>query len=183
VLKFKIYLVVTFVLPYLCQINIKQIEIMKKLLLIVVLIGNVVVGQTLAKLDEKNGFKELSFGTSIKDCPQLKYVGIASDGYTKCYRRVDGIEKIGEYKASSIIYCFYKDKFDSVMVEIETVGNIKGILKIMQSEYGKGTSPFDGMIEWWGKNVTMSYNTYGNNATVFISTLAFTKEKSLDKKL
>jgi hypothetical protein len=161
---------------------------MKKFILGAILLFSVLgFSQNLKKLDEKNGFRQYKFGMSVDSIPNLKLIETSKNGFSKYYDKTDEVKKIGDFNVDRIVYGFYKDKLDIVMIYIKSYGNSKGILGVFETQYGKGYQANRYMEDytWFGKTITLSYdeNSLTNDSKIFIYTNQFTSEKAEDKKI
>jgi hypothetical protein len=160
---------------------------MKKIIIALnalILITNFSIAQNLKNLDNKNGFRDLTFGTKIDSISDLKLVG--SSGYDNFYKKVDEKLKIGEYDIESITYVFYKNKFRAVMIKSKGYVNSRGILNFLSEQYGKGSKNNQYIEEYWwfGKTISLHYdeNSITNDSKIYMDTNIFDKERELDKK-
>ena len=159
---------------------------MKKILLLltITLLSLTSFGQSEKQLDEKNGFRELKFGTHIDSISNLKLI---EDGVNnKYYEKTDEKLKIGEYDLKRITYGFYKGRLSFILIEANGYTNSKGILDIFTSQYGEGykSNKYIEKYYWFGKTITLTYdeNSINHNSKISISTDIFDKEKKEDKK-
>lgn len=145
---------------------------MKKLLLILfsTLICNIVVGQSLAKLDEKNGFRNLKLGTHISNYKGLEeHTGQDNDEY-KRYSLNNDKKYIGDLYISTPVYNFYKSRLYEVRI-FPTENDTQKFVKLYKSLYGNPTvtyqDPLTGqdctLYTWKGKKVILQYFVYKSN--------------------
>jgi hypothetical protein len=87
---------------------------------------------------EPNGFRNIFFGTHIKELPHLKLIKIGEIGEEKRYIIKDDPLRIGSVELEKIWYIFYGERFASAYVGFRSVINFNRIKKIFFDAYGKG---------------------------------------------
>jgi hypothetical protein len=122
--------------------------------------------QTLNALDEKYGFREAIFEMPKASFKNL--VEVEKGFYTSTSENLT----LGEYQIDKIVYKFYKDQLSLIMIKTKGYTNSTGILKILQTAYGKGYQSNEYVEEysWRGSRVYMGYdqNSITDDATIII---------------
>jgi hypothetical protein len=143
--------------------------------------------QNIKKLDEKNGFKEITLGAFHQDVKQY----LASDPQeenivekTAVYEVADSsFYTVGESEISRVEVHFFKDKVASIVLETKGLQNSKAMLKALTTAYGNGEkrNTYIDEYHWIGKKVQMSYklNAASKNTliTIFAKDLQEMSEK------
>lgn len=115
----------------------------------------------LAKLDQRNGFRDVTFGTHLKYFK--KVVMEWKEGDDRNYRRLTDQLAINGMPLTEIIYGFHKGRLHHIYLTAPGVENSRQMLQFFQSIYGIGervyeeTVEFDNMIQWTGKKVILTY--------------------------
>lgn len=144
---------------------------MKKLLLIITLSFfsiSLTFAQNIKKLDEKNGFKELTLGSSYQDAKKyLSDLPVESNakGKTAIYSLTDeSFFEVGESEIDKISVSFFSDRLESIVIETKGHQNFKDLLAVLTQGYGKGEKKNTYIEEyhWTGKKVNMSYKMNAN---------------------
>ncbi|WP_026463957.1 hypothetical protein [Adhaeribacter aquaticus] len=133
---------------------------MKKftLTLLVFFLYLTVNGQSLRKLDQKFGFRDVTFETDLSSFKNLKLVEELSES-VKIYRRPDDKKVVGSANLSDIQYLFKDGKLSSVMLLSKGTRNNQNLLSYLRSMYGKGNRPDPKKANyfWYGLKTTVSY--------------------------
>jgi hypothetical protein len=110
---------------------------------------------TLAYLDAKNGFRDLTFGDP--PTPEMDLVTDAGD--LKTYVRPSDDLTLGGAQLQTIGYRFYKDCLYSVAIIAKGYANGVAILEVLRQAYGKGEQPNQFLDEflWRGRRVWVLY--------------------------
>lgn len=115
------------------------------------------------KLDEKNGFRDLAFGTPLSEISGLIAVNqtVMPDKLIQVYKRPSDALEIGGMPVYSIQYHFYKGILYNVSVSV--VNNFynsdgEAVKRILVREYGQGQEPYKGAMAWLGQKVWMSFS-------------------------
>lgn len=141
--------------------------------------------QNLKALDNKNGFRELSFGDTIVDFSSWKVIGASEDSTQLFYERLDDKLKIGD-AVVKISYVFFKKKFYCVFIQTEGFENSHSIYNTLKEMYGKGykSNPYIERYYWWGKKVSLSYeqNSVSGRGSVIMSNIEIERELEEFKK-
>jgi hypothetical protein len=133
-----------------------------------VLIGLVIVAGcgfykqagNVAKLDEKNGFRDVRLLTPLSEFPDLQFVELKNG--MGCFKRPKENLTVGEATVGSIRYCFYKGRLASVSLWGAGAKTAGALVKEMRRNYGNG-EPFSMRQEdgtgpvgemWKGEKVT-----------------------------
>lgn len=136
-------------------------------ILLLIFSTHFVFGQNIKKLDEKNGFKEITLESFHQDVKQYlasepEEVSIAEK--TATYKVTDpSFFTVGESEISSVQVLFFKDKVASIMLETKGLQHSKALLKAFTLAYGNGEkrNTYIEEYHWNGKKVTMSYKMNG----------------------
>lgn len=163
---------------------------MKKLVLFITLCTfsiSWVSAQNIKKLDEKNGFKELTLGSSYQDAKKyLSELPVDSNakGKTAVYTVTDqSFFEVGESEIEKITVSFFNDRLESINLETKGHQNFKDLLDVLTKGYGKGEKKNTYIEEyhWVGKKVNMSYkmnaNTKDGKLAIFSKEIADQNEK------
>lgn len=118
--------------------------------------------QLLAKLDKRNGFRDVTLGTHLKFFKQVKLEW--KEGDDRNYRRLTDPLAINGMPLSEIVYGFHKTFLQHIYLTAPGIENSRKMLAFFQSVYGPGervyeeTVEFDNMIQWTGKKVVLTYS-------------------------
>lgn len=118
--------------------------------------------QLLAKLDKKNGFRDVQLGTPIKFFKKIVQEWQIDDD--KNYRRKTDKLSINGMPLTEIVYGFYKGRLAHIYLTSPGIENSRNLLAFFQSIYGPGEQvyeeavEFDNMIQWTGKKVILTYS-------------------------
>ncbi|UOQ78543.1 hypothetical protein MUN84_08325 [Hymenobacter sp. 5516J-16] len=114
---------------------------------------------SIAKLDEKNGFKDAKLESNVSSFGHLvdEYCG-SSEAGVKCYTRTTDVLKVGTASLDKIQYTFYKDALAVITVTVKGRENIISFSETLYAAYGTGKRPYEGVneAEWNGERVKMS---------------------------
>jgi hypothetical protein len=139
---------------------------MKKTVLLITLFSfsiSIAWTQNIKKLDEKNGFKELTLGSSYQDAKKyLSDLPVESNakGKTAIYTVTDQLFfEVGESKIEKITVSFFNDRMEAINLETKSHQNFKDLLEVLTKGYGKGEkrNTYIEEYHWMGKKVNMSY--------------------------
>ena len=115
----------------------------------------------LAKLDQRNGFRDVTFGTHLKYFKKVKQEW--KEGDDRNYRRLTDQLSINGMPLTEIVYGFHKNRLQHIYLTAPGIENSRKMLEFFQSVYGIGervyeeTVEFDNMIQWTGKKVILTY--------------------------
>ena len=114
--------------------------------------------QSLADLDEKNGFRDVTFGQSLAAVKGLIPLS-KSPADSREYQRPADVLKIDGEPLKSITYTFYRGVLSEVLVKYTTAAARAKLLQSLHLAYGYGmdstlTAGAAGTI-WLGKSVGM----------------------------
>lgn len=165
---------------------------MKKLIVIVLLFfmyqGAIAQSELLKKLDEKNGFKDLTFGMSFNECKAfLEATPIKNlpDEKTAIYKvKVsDEFYKVSKYSIKNIETHFFDNKLYMIRIYLDGAYNSRGFLDVLERAYGKGnqeTATKERYI-WIGQKVLMSYDerSYSEDTEVVMESESLGKERKI----
>lgn len=122
--------------------------------------------QNLATLDAKYGFREAKFEMPFDSFKNL--VEVESQVYKSSTENL----KLGDYDLKLIAYEFYDEQLSTITIKTEGYSNSRGVLKILQTAYGKGyqSNEYIERYFWFGEKVTMAYdqNSITDDATIII---------------
>ncbi len=134
---------------------------MKNLIVILILliVPMFVVGQNLKALDEKYGFRGAKFEMPFSSFKGLIKLGEVSKEYIP-YKATNEDLRLGDYTLDEVDYTFYKGKLAAIMINTKGSSNGSGLLKILQTAYGKGVygNKYIDYV-WQGEKVRMTYQT------------------------
>lgn len=106
-------------------------------LVLVLAVGTVRAG-SLADLDRDNGLPDAKLGTPLKAFQGLQKTEDVGRWLT-CKRPSD-VLRYGKYEVAGITYNFFKDRLYSISVDLSEKGSVKGVLKLLENQYGKDHS-------------------------------------------
>lgn len=133
----------------------------------------------LAKLDKKNGFRDVQLGTHIKFFKKVKREWQEEDDYN-CRRATDKLS-INGMPLTEIVYGFHKGRLNHIYITAPGIENSRELLKYFQSVYGPGelvyeeTEEFDNMVQWSGKKVILTYSEVASKKEGFFHFFAADK--------
>ena len=133
----------------------------------------------LAKLDKKNGFRDVQLGTHIKFFKKTKREWQEEEDYN-CRRATDKLS-INGMPLTEIVYGFHKGRLNHIYITAPGIENSRELLKFFQSVYGPGqlvyeeTEEFDNMVEWAGKKVILTYSEVASKKEGFFHFFAADK--------
>ena len=145
-----------------------------------------IVGPALAAgseaLDEKNGFRDLTFGVEIDSVSGMAPVeGEGAD--STWYVRDSDSMSVGSATLTSIRYNFYKGQL--AVVQLTGAGSdCDALQEALRDSYGKGskTSKLVKRSWWIGSLVSMSYEKSGETCEVYILSKPIGDQKDADVK-
>ncbi|MCM8784734.1 MAG: CsgG/HfaB family protein [Candidatus Omnitrophica bacterium] len=107
--------------------------------------------------NEPDGFRGIKWTTYNTQVPNLKL--IKEDANSKEYIKTDDNMYIGKAKLEKITYRFYKDQFESVLIETKGKENFENLKTITLERFGEGKKI--GENEWiWEGQITTIYLKY-----------------------
>jgi hypothetical protein len=137
---------------------------------------------SLAYLDYKNGFRDLTFG----DPPKAGMVLREDSGDSKCYLRPSDDLSIGGAELSEIVYGFYKNRLHAVRMITRGYSNSRALLDVLRQAYGPPRRPNQFMenYRWRGSMVTVTYdeNSITREADIWLFSEPLIAEQEADKK-
>jgi hypothetical protein len=140
---------------------------------------------SLAYLDHKNGFRDLTFG----DPPPAGMVLREQDrhGEKKIYDRPADDLRIGAAEISYISYRFYKNRLSGVMLLTKGISNSRAMLGVLTEAYGPGSRPNAYIEEYlWSGSRVMAYfkgNAITRDATTALLSVPLQKEEEADNAM
>jgi len=133
-------------------------------------------------LDEKNGFRDLTFGDEIDSVDGLTPVEGEGADSTWYVRERDSMS-IGTASLASIRYNFYKGQL--AVVQLTAAGSdCDALQETLRDSYGKGskTSKLVPRSWWIGSLVSMSYEKTGETCEVYFLSKPIGDQKDADLK-
>lgn len=107
--------------------------------------------------NEPDGFRGIKWSTFNTQVPNLKL--IKEEGNFKEYIKTDDSMQIGKAKLEKITYRFYKDQFESVLVETKGKENFENLKIVTIERFGEGKKIDENEYLWEGQ-VTTIYLKY-----------------------
>lgn len=140
--------------------------------------------QVFAQEDSQIKFRDLEWGASAKVIPGLKQSEQSGD--FKCYVKAGEKLKVGDASLSKISYCYYKDKFGSVMIDYEGTSNQIIFKDVLDKKFGLPYRPNQFMENyWWGIGnevaINMSYSEVSKDGRVIYRYKPVSDLKSQDE--
>jgi hypothetical protein len=139
-----------------------------------------IFGQNQKALDDKNGFRDAIFERPFDSFKDL--INVEKDFYTSTSEDL----KLGNFQMDQVAYSFYKGQLYIIVIKTKGYTNSRGILKILQTAYGKGyqDNEYIESYSWFGKRVAMAYdeNSPTNDATIFMWSVKLSDLKKLDEE-
>jgi len=135
-----------------------------------------------AALDEKNGFRDLTFGVEVDSVAGLSPVEGEGEDSTWYVRSSDSMT-VGSATLTSIRYNFYKGQLAVVHLTAARP-NCDVLLDSLRESYGRGTKTSRLVPRsWWiGTLVSMSYEKIGENCEVYMLSKPIGDLKDADLK-
>jgi hypothetical protein len=136
--------------------------------------------QQLEKLDKRNGFRDVTFGTHLKFFK--KAVLEWKEGDDRNYHRKTDQLAINGMPLSEIVYGFHQSRLHHIYLTAPGIDNSRQMLQFFQSVYGPGervyeeTVEFDNMIQWTGKKVILTYSEVASKKEGFFHFFAVDSE-------
>ncbi len=90
---------------------------------------------TLANLDRDNGLPTAQLGAPITSFQGLEKTEDVGRWLT--FKRPADTLRYGKYAVTGITYNFFKDRLYSINLDVQGKGNVKGIIKLLEQNYGK----------------------------------------------
>ena len=87
------------------------------------------------ELDRENGLPNAQLGATVSSFQGLERT--EDLGRFQSYKRVGDKLRYGKFEVTSITYNFFKDRLYSVVLVVAGKGNVKGIVKMLEQNYGK----------------------------------------------
>lgn len=111
--------------------------------------------------NEPDGFRGIKWTTSIGEISNLKILNQESN-YKECTKTDDNMQ-IGKAKLEKITYRFYKDQFESVIVETKGKDNFENLKSATIERFGEGKKIDENEWIWEGKitSIHLKYLTDG----------------------
>lgn len=108
-------------------------------------------------LDEKNGFRDLKFGSPVGQLQGA--VLVKEQGQIAAYSRPSDALKIGEATISAIYYVYYKGRLMSVRLFCTDANNGRTMMDGFVMQYGPGyqRNKYIESYSWSGELVSMTY--------------------------
>lgn len=150
--------------------------------LVSILLAPTLLAGSTDALDEKNGFRDLTFGADVDSVSGLSPVeGEGADSVW--YVKEGDSMNVGAATLTSVRYNFYKGQF--AVAQLTAAGNdCDALQETLREQYGKG-SKSSKLVKrsWWiGKQVSMSYEKTADSCEVYILSKAIGDQKDADMK-
>lgn len=124
---------------------------------------------TMAYLDWRYGFRDLTFGQTIEGAKG--FAGVTNLNYgSKVFVREEENLSLGAAKLKRIVYNVYEEKLVGVEVQFAPAG-VEIIVGILSEAYGKGTD-VNGEVVWVGEKVQAKLSRAANQFTMESKKLA-----------
>jgi len=122
--------------------------------------------------NEPEGFRDITWGSDIKDLKDMEFVRLDPKTGIKLYQKKKDNLMIGNAKLDAIYYGFYNDKFYVVIAQTLFFTDFEELKKACFEYFGKGEQPrlyYDEYF-WDGERVKISlvYDRYAINGTLMI---------------
>ena len=146
------------------------------------LVGPSLLAGGIEALDEKNGFRDLTFGDDVDSVSGMTPVeGEGAD--STWYVRDGDVMKIGAATLTSVRYNFYKGQFAVAHLTAADT-DCDALQDTLREKYGKGskTSKLVPRSWWIGKQVSMSYEKTGESCEVYMLSKPIGDQKDADAK-
>jgi hypothetical protein len=138
-------------------------------------------------------FRNLKWGTNIKNMNDHNMVLIGKDKELTMYRRADDKLSIGNAVLSTLYYLCYQDRFCAVTIQTEESSNFTYLKDAVFARYGKGYQPNEFIDKWtWGGSgdkygllpfrgvadvvMSLDYNEFSEEANLVMSYAPIWKE-------
>lgn len=163
---------------------------MKKIKLMMMTLMMCLVGLSYGQkeLDAKNGFRALTFGDKVASIQNLILIeGLTTSNIKyKYYQKTDEKLMIGDFEIKSIIYGFYNDELDVILIIFKTNDTInsRGVLNVFENQYGKGLKSNKNIEKyfWYGDYVCMLYSENSkHNNSIYLHSKRHDYQLSKDK--
>ncbi|MCM8805051.1 MAG: CsgG/HfaB family protein [Candidatus Omnitrophica bacterium] len=103
--------------------------------------------------NEPDAFRGIKWTTYSTQIPNLKL--IKEEGNFKEYLKTDDNMQIGKAKLEKITYRFYKDQFESVLVETKGKANFENLKTVTLERFGEGEKIDENEYLWEGQITTI----------------------------
>lgn len=143
--------------------------------------------ENLKKLDDKNGFKDMTFGMSViemKPFMEANPIKEIEDENTKVYKVTkEDFFKVSKYTIKEIEAWFFDGKLYMIKLYLEGAFNTGGMLDILERTYGKGNqvevAPQKEKWVWIGQKVLLSFDkrSYHQDTEVIFESEALSKAR------
>jgi hypothetical protein len=137
---------------------------------------------SLAYLDAHNGFRDLTFG----EPPTPRMVLTNEVGAKQYYTRLDEDLSLGDAQLEQLIYGFYKERLQTVILQTKGAANSRACLEALQHLYGLGAQPDPSRLRytWRGSQVSVSYQEDGrtHDAEIWFHSLPLRDEERADQQ-
>lgn len=124
------------------------------------------------------GFRNLTWGTNIRDMNDPNMVLEEEDKGLAFYKRLDDKLSIGDAELSSLLYSCYEDRFCGVMIRTEQWANFRHLKDAVFAHYDEGYKPNQFIDNWiWAANpstgqrdvlMILDYNEFSEETTLTI---------------
>lgn len=112
---------------------------------------------TVAALDAKNGFREVTFGTDVK--VGKEWVKVEESKGLILVTRTSERKELGKAKLEGVVYGLHENKVITVTI-LAKGDNASAVLEALKSAYGEPVQPNEFIKDyfWRGSQVLMSYS-------------------------
>lgn len=139
------------------------------------------VSSALAFQNEPNGFRGIKWGSNISEHSSEMTLIEGS----KFYMRKNDKMSIGAAKLSAIIYMYYKERFQMVIIQSNGLGNKSNLLKTFRSQFGLPSKPNQFIEEYYWRGATtfisLKYNQFSKKCTATLASVALLREEQQAK--
>lgn len=137
-----------------------------------------------AALDQRNGFRDLTFGQSLPDSG-FREVVVLDDAGNVLYSRPSDSLRIGEADLTSISYNFYRGKLSSVHLAFSDYQEFFRLGEVFLKAYGQ-PDPFEPGIDryfWRGEIVTLflMWRPAEGDGFALMKSLPLERQEALDR--
>jgi len=153
-------------------------------ILVVVTASAPILAGSKRDLDEKNGFRDVTFEDELSKYPTM--TPSQESGENHFYKREDDVLSFGGIELTSISYVFYKDRLAKVLLMSKGISACAQLRSIMESAYGAPFKPNRFMDDYWwiGKRVTLrvKINEVAHDCHALFISNALSDREEADKK-
>ncbi|MBC6989913.1 hypothetical protein [Hymenobacter sp. BT491] len=135
----------------------------------------------MAKMDEKYGFREVTFEQPVSSFKNLKF--FVKKGLSKIYDRSNESLLLGTYRLQHVYYTFYKGLLSEVTVTLSERPNVEGVFGLLVKAYGPA-AVVENTYQWEGQRVRMTLQPsyYGSEAILRVFSKPLLQREQADKE-